>query len=45
VAAGLARGDDLVAAAQAAKAYVAGAMRHGVNVGHGHQPLDHFWRV
>ncbi|MCC7033601.1 MAG: bifunctional hydroxymethylpyrimidine kinase/phosphomethylpyrimidine kinase [Acidobacteria bacterium] len=43
VAAGLARGSDLVASAEAAKAYVAGAMRHGVNVGHGHQPLDHFW--
>lgn len=44
VAAGLARGEDLVASAEAAKAFVAGAMRHGVNVGHGHQPLDHFWR-
>ncbi len=44
VAAGLARGEDLVAAAEAAKTYVAGAMRHGVNLGHGHQPLDHFWR-
>lgn len=44
VAAGLARGEDLVAAAEAAKSYVAGAMRHGVNAGHGHQPLDHFWR-
>ncbi|MGE0460226.1 MAG: bifunctional hydroxymethylpyrimidine kinase/phosphomethylpyrimidine kinase [Vicinamibacterales bacterium] len=44
LAAGLARGEDLVASAKAAKAYVAGAMRHGVNVGHGHQPLDHFWR-
>jgi hydroxymethylpyrimidine/phosphomethylpyrimidine kinase len=44
VAAGLARGDDLVSAVSAAKAYVAGAMRHGVNVGRGHQPLDHFWQ-
>jgi len=44
VAAGLARGHDLAAAVEAAKAYVAGAMRHGIAVGRGHQPLDHFWR-
>jgi len=44
VAAGLARGADLPTAVEAAKAYVAGAMRNGVDVGRGHQPLDHFWQ-
>jgi hydroxymethylpyrimidine/phosphomethylpyrimidine kinase len=43
IAAGLARGRDVPAAVEAAKAYVAAAMRHGVAVGRGHQPLDHFW--
>jgi hydroxymethylpyrimidine/phosphomethylpyrimidine kinase len=45
VAAGLARRTDLVSALSGAKAYVAGAMAHGIAVGGGHQPLDHFWRV
>jgi hydroxymethylpyrimidine/phosphomethylpyrimidine kinase len=44
VAAQLARGIALPTAVDAAKAYVAGAMRHGVDVGRGHQPLNHFWR-
>jgi hydroxymethylpyrimidine/phosphomethylpyrimidine kinase len=44
IAAGLAKGRELSAAVAAAKAYVAGAMRHGVPVGRGHQPLDHFWK-
>ncbi|HQZ38737.1 MAG TPA: bifunctional hydroxymethylpyrimidine kinase/phosphomethylpyrimidine kinase [Vicinamibacterales bacterium] len=45
VAAGLARGTDLVSAVGAAKAYVAGAMAHGVEVGRGHRPLGHFWQT
>jgi hydroxymethylpyrimidine/phosphomethylpyrimidine kinase len=44
IAARLARGESLEAATRAAKEYVAGAMRHGVDVGGGHRPLDHFWR-
>lgn len=44
VAAGLARGRDVAEAVDAAKAYVAGAMAAGIDVGRGHQPLDHFWR-
>jgi hydroxymethylpyrimidine/phosphomethylpyrimidine kinase len=44
ITAGLALGQELPAAVEAAKAYVVGAMRHGIAVGHGHQPLDHFWR-
>jgi hydroxymethylpyrimidine/phosphomethylpyrimidine kinase len=38
-------GRALPDAVEAAKAYVAGAMRRGVPVGRGHQPLDHFWRA
>ena len=44
IAARLALGDDLEAAARAAQAYVAGAMRAGVPLGRGHRPLDHHWR-
>jgi hydroxymethylpyrimidine/phosphomethylpyrimidine kinase len=44
VAARLALGESLDEAARAAKEYVTGAMRHGVDVGGGHQPLGHFWR-
>ena len=45
IAARLAIGDSLEDAARGAKAYVAGAMRHGIAVGAGHQPLDHFWQT
>jgi hydroxymethylpyrimidine/phosphomethylpyrimidine kinase len=44
IAAGLAYGRALAEAVRAAKEYVAGAMRGGIDVGQGHQPLDHFWR-
>ena len=43
IAAHLARGSTLDEAARGAKAYVTGAMRHGIAVGGGHQPLGHFW--
>jgi hydroxymethylpyrimidine/phosphomethylpyrimidine kinase len=45
IAACLAAGRSLAEAVAEAKAYVAGAMRGGVDVGKGHQPLDHFWRM
>jgi hydroxymethylpyrimidine/phosphomethylpyrimidine kinase len=45
LAARLALGDALADAARGAKAYVVGAMEHGVDVGGGHQPLDHFWEM
>ncbi|MDP1571154.1 MAG: bifunctional hydroxymethylpyrimidine kinase/phosphomethylpyrimidine kinase [Vicinamibacterales bacterium] len=45
VAARLACGDTVEAAARAAKAYVAGAMRAGIPLGQGHRPLDHFWAM
>ena len=45
VAARLALGDPLEKAARGAKDYVTGAMRHGIAVGAGHQPLGHFWHT
>ena len=44
IAAGLAKGDGLVDAVAAAKAYVARALAGGATwqLGHGHGPLDHF---
>jgi hydroxymethylpyrimidine/phosphomethylpyrimidine kinase len=43
MAARLALGDDVEAAARAAQAYVREAMRAGVPLGAGHRPLDHQW--
>jgi len=45
IAARLARGESLDEAARGAKEYVSGAMRHGIAVGGGHQPLGHFWQM
>jgi hydroxymethylpyrimidine/phosphomethylpyrimidine kinase len=44
VTARLAHGETVERAARAAKAYVAGAMLHGIDLGAGHRPLGHFWR-
>lgn len=44
IAAGLALGHPLDQATAAAQRYVAGAIRHGLAIGHGHGPLDHFWQ-
>lgn len=44
IAAGLAYDLPLVEAVRAAKAYVQGAIEHGLDVGRGHGPLGHFWR-
>jgi hydroxymethylpyrimidine/phosphomethylpyrimidine kinase len=43
VAAYLARGFTLEESARHAQAYVAGAIRFALPIGHGHGPLDHFW--
>jgi hydroxymethylpyrimidine/phosphomethylpyrimidine kinase len=43
IAAALAKGEALPHAVSRAQHYVAGAMRHGPKVGHGHLPLAHFW--
>ena len=44
LAAQLARGQTLAQAVQDATDYVAGAIAHAVPVGHGHGPVNHFWR-
>lgn len=44
IAAQLAKGRPLTDAVPAAKAYVEGAIRHGIPLGKGHRPLNHFWR-
>ena len=44
IAAHLAKGAALKEAVPAAKAYVEGAMRHGIPLGKGHRPLNHFWK-
>ncbi len=44
LAANLALGHALPEAAQRTTDYVAGAIAHGLAVGKGHGPLDHFWR-
>jgi hydroxymethylpyrimidine/phosphomethylpyrimidine kinase len=45
IAAFLALGRSLPDATARAQAYVAGAVRHGIAVGRGHGPLDHFWQL
>ena len=41
----LALGHSLADATARAQAYVAGAIRHGLAIGKGHGPLDHFWQM
>ena len=45
-AAALARGEDLTAAATSAKKYIEGAIISGAKyeIGHGHGPVNHFWK-
>ena len=45
LAAHLALGHSLHDATAKAQAYVAGAIRHGLAIGKGHGPLDHFWQM
>lgn len=45
IAARLALGEELEAAARSAQVYVAGAMRAGIPLGAGHRPLDHLWNT
>ncbi|HEX5210255.1 MAG TPA: bifunctional hydroxymethylpyrimidine kinase/phosphomethylpyrimidine kinase [Pseudolabrys sp.] len=46
IAAGLAKGRDVVTASQDAKAYVTAAIAHAdeLKIGHGHGPLHHFYK-
>ena len=45
LAANLALGHPLPDAVQKTTDYVAGAIAHGLAIGKGHGPLDHFWKV
>jgi hydroxymethylpyrimidine/phosphomethylpyrimidine kinase len=45
LAARLAKGESLEDAVRGAKSYVTEAMRHGLAIGAGHQPLGHFWQT
>ena len=45
LAAYLARGHSLADATERAQQYVVGAVRHGLAIGKGHGPLDHFWQT
>jgi hydroxymethylpyrimidine/phosphomethylpyrimidine kinase len=44
IAAHLALGRSLLDAVVEAQAYVSGAIQHALRLGHGHGPLDHFWK-
>lgn len=44
IVAGLAGGSEVVPAVRAAKAYLTGALRHGVRLGEGIGPVDHQWQ-
>lgn len=45
IAAHLALGHPVARAVAESVEYVAGAIRHGLPIGSGHGPLDHFWRT
>jgi hydroxymethylpyrimidine/phosphomethylpyrimidine kinase len=45
IAAHLARGDALIDAVRAGKAFVTEAIRHALHVGHGIGPVDQLWRI
>jgi hydroxymethylpyrimidine/phosphomethylpyrimidine kinase len=45
IAVGLGRGEPLVTAVAAARAYVAGAIEHAPGFGQGHGPLGHNWSI
>jgi hydroxymethylpyrimidine/phosphomethylpyrimidine kinase len=40
----LARGETVEMAVRYAKLYITEAIRHAPGIGHGHGPVDHFWR-
>ena len=44
IASGLARGQTLEASVRAAKRYIEGALRDGMDIGHGNGPLNHAWQ-
>jgi hydroxymethylpyrimidine/phosphomethylpyrimidine kinase len=44
IAANLALGKDMEPALREARTYLEGAIHHAPGIGHGHGPLNHFWR-
>jgi hydroxymethylpyrimidine/phosphomethylpyrimidine kinase len=44
VAAHLALNHDLATAAERSQQYVAGAIRHALDIGHGQKLIDHLWK-
>lgn len=45
IACGLAKGDTLSDSVKAAKAYISGALRAGLDLGHGSGPLNHMFQI
>lgn len=45
IACGLAKGDTLSDSVKAAKVYISGALRAGLNLGHGSGPLNHMFQI
>lgn len=45
IAAYLALGESPLEACRKAKAYLTGALKHAVKLGHGHGPVNHFWKL
>lgn len=45
IAANLALGRSVRESAERAKRYVSAALEHGLSLGHGHGPFDHFWSM
>lgn len=43
IAAGLARGNSMEDAIRHAKNFISGALKYGINLGHGSGPLNHIW--
>jgi hydroxymethylpyrimidine/phosphomethylpyrimidine kinase len=45
IAANLAKGIDFFNAVTDAKEYITGAIEHSLEIGHGHGPVDHFYKL
>lgn len=45
IAAHLALGDDMITSVQKAKEYISGALKDGLDLGHGSGPLNHCWNM
>lgn len=45
IAAHLAKGEKVIDACRAAKVYLTGALQNAEPMGHGHGPVNHFWKI